>query len=84
VQELRQRIASLKSDMTPAFVERIVRELLQGKDARRGVDALGMVMSLLGDAPRCGDEINWAYARLKPALVAAVGQIPSLRFLDGE
>lgn len=79
----RQRVASLESELTPAFVERIVHELLRGKEESRGVDALGMVIHLLGDVVLSGAEIDWAYARLKPVLLGAVDQIPSLRFLDG-
>ena len=82
---LRQRVASLESELTPAFVGRTVCErLCQKADARGGVDALGLVMHLLGNSARRSEEIAWAYARLKPALIAAVEQIPSLRFLDGE
>ena len=85
MEELRLHAASLASELTPAFVERTVHELLlQRKDGRRGVDALGLVVYLLGDLVQRSAEIVWAYARLKPALLGAVEQIPTLRFLDGQ
>jgi len=43
-----------------------------------------MVLHLLGEPALRSTEIAWVYARLKPALIVAVEQIPSLRFLDGE
>jgi hypothetical protein len=62
-----------------------VRELLrQRADQAKGVAALGLVLHLLGEPALRSAEIAWSYARLKPARIAAVEQIPSLRFLDGE
>jgi len=85
VKELRQRVASLGSELTPARVEYTVHERLrQRADRAKGADALGLVLHLLGEPALRSTEIAWAYARLKPALIAAVEQIPSLRFLDGE
>ena len=81
----RERIASLEGELTPARVARAVHELLrQRTDQAKGVDALGLVLHLLGEPALRGTDIAWAYARLKPALIATVEQIPSLRFLDGE
>jgi hypothetical protein len=85
VKKLRQRVASLEGELTPARVARTVRERLRRRaDQAKGVDALGLVLRLLGEPALRSEEIAWAYARLKPALIAAVEQIPSLRFLDGE
>ena len=83
--ELRERAARLESELTPVWAERMVRELLrQRTDPAQGVGALGLVMHLLGEPALRGQEIAWAYARLKPALIAVFEQIPSLRFLDGQ
>lgn len=83
--DLGQRAALLQGELTPALLERTVRELLrQGAGQAQGVGALRMVVHLLGEPALRGQEIAWAYARLKPALIAVVEQIPSLRFLDGE
>lgn len=82
--KLRQHVESLEPRLTPAFVERVVRELLeQRQDGGSGVGTVSLVKHLTGDLARRSEEIVWAYQRLKPALHAAVEQIPSLRFLDG-
>ena len=84
-QELRQRVESLKEQMTPDFVESVVRELLrQGEDVGGGVNAFRLMRHLLGDVVRRDAEVTWAYTRLKPALAAALEQIPSLYFFEGD
>ena len=83
MEEVKQLVASIETRLTPAFVERAVRELQQQRGKSRGVGALPLVLHLLDDLAQRSEEIAWAYARLKPALMAAMEQIPSLRFLDG-
>ena len=71
----RQRVASIESGLTPALVERTVHELLgqeQGKS--RGIGALSLVLGWLGDVALTGEEMAWAYARLKPTLVDTVAR----------
>ena len=85
MKELKQRVKSLQSELKPESIERTVWERLRRRaDQAKGVDALGLVLHLLGEPALRSEEIAWAYARLKPALIAALEQIPSLRFLDGE
>lgn len=80
----RECIALLEGKLTPAFVERVVRELLQQRtDGGRGVGALRVVMHLVSDLTQRHADIMPIFHRLKPALVAAVEQSPSLSFLEG-
>ncbi len=83
--ELRQQIEELQLRLTPAFVEEAVSALLrQGEDIGGGINAIRLVKNLLGH-PQMGDvEVTWAYDRLKPALRAALEQIPSLYFFEGD
>jgi hypothetical protein len=82
--DLEQHIALLESELTPIFVERVVRELLQQRmDGGSGVGAIRVVMHLVSDLTQRYAEIMPIYHRLKPALRAAVEQSPSLRFLEG-
>ena len=84
MEERRQHVASLEGKLTPTFVEHAVRELLlQRKDGGSGVGAISLVRHLAGDLAQRGEEIAWAYHRLKPVLLGAVEQISSLRFLEG-
>jgi hypothetical protein len=80
----RECIAVLEGKLTPTFVERVVRELLQQRtDGGRGVGALRVVTHLVSDVTQRHADIMPMFHRLKPALVAAVEQIPSLSFLEG-
>ena len=83
MRELMQQVTSIEGELTPVFVERTVWEFFRGIERRRGVGALRFILHLLGDLAQRSEEIVWAYARLKPALMAAMEQIPSLHFLDG-
>lgn len=82
--DLEQRIALLERELTPALVERVVRELLQRRtDGGSGVGALRVVLHLLRAHAMRDAEIMPIYHRLGPALRAAVEQSPSLQFLEG-
>ena len=84
MEALQQHIASIEARLTPAFIEHIVHELLlQRHDGGSGVGAISLIKHLAGDLVQSAEEIAWAYQRLKPALMAAVEHIPSLRFLEG-
>ena len=39
---------------------------------------------LLGEAVQSDEQITWAYERLKPALGAALDQVPTLYFFEGD
>ena len=80
----RECIALLEGKLTPAFVERVVRELLlQRKDGGSGVGVVALVMYLVSDLARRYADIMWIYHRLKPAIRAAVEESSSLTFLEG-
>ena len=82
--DLERRIALLERELTPALVERVVRELLQRRtDGGSGVGALRVILHLLRDLALRDAEIMPVYHRLQPALRAAVEQSPSLWFLEG-
>lgn len=83
--DLREQIEALKPRLTPAFLEETVRELLcQGEDVGGGINMHRLIKHLLG-APQLRDiEVVWAYDHLKPALRAALAQIPSLYLFEGD
>jgi len=81
---LEQCISLLEGELTPALVERVVRGLLQQRtDGASGVGAVTLVMHLAGDFTQRYADIMWIYQRLRPALLAAVEQNPSLQFIEG-
>ena len=82
---LKRRVEALQSRLTPDFVRDQVDELLrQGEDIGGGINAIRLIKHLVGDLARRDVEINWAYNRLKPALRAALEEIPSLYFFEGD
>lgn len=83
--ELREQVESLKPRLTPAFVDEAVRSLMrQGEDVGGGVNAMRLVKHWLGDSPLQDVELVWAYEVLKPAFRAALEQIPSLYYFEGD
>jgi hypothetical protein len=84
-ERLGQAVESLEGRLTPAYVRAQVRELLrQGEDVGGGVNAFRLIKHLLGEAAERDEEVTWAYARLKPALGAALEQVPSLYYFEGD
>jgi hypothetical protein len=82
---LREKVESLKPLLTPAFVEEAVRSLMrQGEDVGGGVNAMRLVKHWLGESPLRDVEIVWVYDHLKPALRAALAQVPSLDYFEGD
>jgi hypothetical protein len=82
---LDQTVESLQSRMTPGFVETEVRELLrQGEDVGGGINAFRLIKHWLGAAATDDAQVRWAYDRLKPSLGAALEQIPSLYYFEGD
>ncbi|MBN1583438.1 MAG: hypothetical protein JXA89_22200 [Anaerolineae bacterium] len=82
---LQQRIAALVPQLTPDVVAARVHTLLrQGQDVGGGVNATRLVEHLLGAALQQETELTWAYNQLKPVLRAALDQIPSLYFFEGD
>ena len=83
--QLEQAVESLQSRLTPSFVEAQVRELLrQGEDVGGGINALRLIRYWLGSLAENDVAARWAYDRLKPALGAALEQIPSLYYFEGD
>jgi hypothetical protein len=83
--DLEERIGTIRTQLTPPFVEAQVRALLrQGEDVGGGVNAARLVRHLLGGGPWDDVAVTRAYERLKPALSAALEQVPSLTFFEGD
>jgi hypothetical protein len=83
--QLAQVVESLSAALTPAYVQAQVRELLrQGEDVGGGVNAFRLTRHLLGKAAQSDEQVTWAYERLKPALGAALEQIPTLYYFEGD
>ena len=82
---LESAVASFQSRLVPSFVEAQVRELLrQGEDMGGGINAVRLVRYWLGSLAENDEAVTWAYDRLKPALGAALEQIPSLYYFAGD
>jgi hypothetical protein len=82
--DLEDSMVLLEGKLTPAFVERVVHELLQQrKDGGSGVGAIRVVMHVASGLIQRNADIMPTYYRLKPALRAAVEQSPGLWFLEG-
>jgi hypothetical protein len=82
---LKQAVESLQARLTPDFVEAQVRELLrQGEDTGGGVNAFRLIKHWLGALAQNDAQVRWAYDRLKPALGAALEQVPSLYYFEGD
>jgi hypothetical protein len=83
--QLEQAVESLQSKLIPSYVEAQVRELLrQGEDVGGGVNAFRLIKHWLGALAENDVVVRWAYDRLKPALGAALEQIPSLYYFEGD
>jgi hypothetical protein len=83
--DLGQQVASIERELTPAFVERTVRELLrQGEDVGGGINAFRLIRHWLGALAEDDAQVRWAYERLKPVLGVALDQVPSLYYFEGD
>ena len=49
-----------------------------------GINAFRLMRYLLGSAGESDERVRWAYERLKPALGAALEEIPSLYYFQGD
>ena len=84
-EKLEEAVESLQPRLTPDFVEGQVRVLLrQGQDAGGGINAFRLMKYLLGSAGESDERVRWAYERLKAALGAALEEIPSLYYFEGD
>lgn len=83
--QLERAIESLRLKLTPAFARAQVDELLgQGEDVGGGVNAFRLMRHLLREAAASDEQVVHAYERLKPDLGAALEQVPSLYFFEGD
>ena len=83
--QLQQAVESLQSRLTPGFVETQVRALLrQGEDVGGGVNAFRLIKHWLGVLAENDAVVRWAYERLKPALSAALEQVRTLYYFQGD
>ena len=84
-EDLRSRVASLQAALTPDYVEGEVRALLrEGEDVGGGVNAMRLIQRWLGEVARDDAQLTWAYMRLKPALRAALEDVPALYYFEGD
>jgi hypothetical protein len=84
-EQLERTVESLRLRLTPDFVRVQVGELLrQGEDVGGGVNAFRLMRHLLGHAAESDEQVTWAYERLKLALGAALAQVPSLYYFEGD
>jgi len=78
-------LESLQPKLTPDFVEAQVRTLLrQGEDVGGGINAIRLIRHWLGSLVESDVQATRAYERLKPALDAALDEIPSLVYFEGD
>jgi hypothetical protein len=83
--DLEDRIKRVRTQLSPSFVEAQVRALLrQCEDVGGGGSAARLVQHLMGGGPWDDVAVTRAYERLKPALGAALEQIPALTFFEGD
>lgn len=83
--KLGQQVEALQPKLTPSFIEQAVHTLLrEGEDVGGGINATRLVKHLLGKPQMRDAKVTWAYDRLKPALRAALAQIPSLYYFEGD
>ena len=83
--QLEQVVESLRRELTPAYVQTKVGELLrEGEDVGGGINAFRLMRHLLGEAAQADEQVTWAYERLKPALGAALEQVPTLYYFEGD
>ena len=83
--QLQAAVTSLRARLTPDYVRQQVQLLLdQCQDVGGGVNAVRLVRHLLGDVARTDEQVTWAYERLKPDLGAALDQVPSLYYFEGD
>ena len=83
--QLEPAVEALQPRLTPGFVEAQVGELLrQGEDVGGGVNAFRLIKHWLGALAVNDVVVRWAYDRLKPALGAALEQVPSLYYFEGD
>ena len=83
--DLRQKVENVESRATPATLEEAVETLLrEGEDPGGGINADRLVKFLLDDPQMEDEDVVWAYDRLKPAFRAALEQIPSLFYFEGD
>ena len=84
-EKLVEAVELLQPKLTPDYVEGQVRELLrQGQDVGGGINAFRLIKHLLGSLGEGDEQVQWAYERLKPALGAALEEIPSLYYFEGD
>jgi hypothetical protein len=84
-EKLSQIVESLQAGLTPEYVEAQVRALLrQGEDVGGGVNAFRLIKHWLGSLAASDVVVRQAYDQLKPALRAALEQVPSLYYFEGD
>jgi len=88
-QELRQRIGSVALSIDASLVEQALRELeREGENTGGGIDAHRLAYRLLShllEVPSLTEtEVTWGYPYLRPAVMAAVNQLPGYELVEGD
>lgn len=88
-EELKRRIELLLPSVDASLVQDALQELeREGEDTGGGIDAhrlAGRLLSDLLEVPSLTDtEIVWGYPYLKPAVVAAVNDLPGYELVEGD
>jgi hypothetical protein len=88
-EELRQRIEPLASTVDAPRVEAALQELQrQGEDAGGGIEAFRLAHYLLaclkGNPSLTETEVTWGYPYLKPAIAAAIEELPGYELIEGD
>lgn len=88
-EELKQRIEPLTPTVEVSVVERALQELEQeGEDIGGGISGFRLAEYLLRDllqSPSLTEtEVTWGYPYLKPAVVAAIGELSGYELVEGD
>lgn len=83
--ELKQKIEQLAATIDVPLVEQALRDLLrQGEDVGGGINTFRLICHLLGEPSLTDVEVVWAYRYLKPPIKAALEQLPTYQFFEGD
>jgi len=88
-EEVKERIERLVSAVDASAVEGALHDLeRQGEDVGGGIAAFRLARYLLTrllDSPSLTDtEVTWGYPCLKPAVVAAINELPGYDLIEGD
>jgi hypothetical protein len=84
-ERLERAVECIQSRLSPGYIEAQVGELLrQGQDVGGGINAPRLIRHLVDDPTLADVEVACVYDRLRHGLRAALEQIPSLYYFEGD